>query len=678
MSITDGPSLQAAVDAAKTSGGGLVLIPAGTTINLSYPIFIDGDKITIDGTDGPSTILQCLTGSPAFAVSMAARTMGPEVRPSVAYGVYDGTVAHGYHALATIGAVAAITGHPLQLGCRGTNNGPGDNWGGNAPICLDFYIEQPIGATWADGVPLAGIGTFADVPTPNPWFLCAVNGGFAIDLMTTVGRRRVFIPANRTLTRWKGSVQYDPSTGHVDAWINGRARPVTGPESGLTMTQTDGYSPFLFGAAKMNVNLDISQITSVVFYGFRVSRGMLYQHGNDTQTWLANPAQPINDNLLFFGPLADTVPDAVRVAWLPLSEAVSNLPTVRIDAPGLHSQLFWCPAVSGSNYASRIASRITIRNLTIKGGLQPCIQLGRVLDFRVENVTALDASQACGNFSMGNCYPVDFRQCVFAGWDASLVMIDCIWDFQGQIAVVGRDGIRAHGTFSDIDLKAWRVGANTETVIRSRGADDGFDMHIKSFLLDNEAIGGPPTRAIVEVQQNGVQPGRLTIDRLYVASVASTTAILNLIGQGLPIVYQVVADDIKAPSVNGCVVRVTGAGWTGTVEGRMLPNGNTSGDLTGINFIRSTLGTTDMGLIYALATLSTVTSRTKVVAVFPVAAPPAASLVGLQLCNTTPARGPGKQYIAASTVIDGTHMALTLRSPGMPVLPLVNDAVLIL
>lgn len=680
MPITDGPSLQAAVDAASAAGGGLVLVLAGTVINLTYPIFVDGPNVTIDFTDGPTSIINLLSGSPAFVISAATRTVGSAVRPAVAGGVYDGSVSAGKHALATIGALAAISGHPLQFGCRGASNGPGDNWAGTVGFTLNFFIEQPAGAVWGDGNPLAGLGTFADVPTPNPWFLCSVPGGFAIDLMTTSGRRRLFMPANRSLTRWKGTIQYDPTSGHVDCWINGASAAATGPEAGLTMAPTDGYSPFMFGFAGMAVARPANQINPCIFYGFMPARGLLFQHGNATQTWIANPAQPVNDDNLFFSPKPDTIPDAMRVAWLPLVDTPGTLPTIRVDSPGYTSQLFWCPADTGSNYTARIGSRITIRNVTILGGMQPQIQVGRDLDLRIENVTATGASQAVGNFFIQNSYPVALDG-IFDGYDAAIVMIGNIWSFRGQIPNVGRDGIRSHGAYGDVDMFAWRVGANTETVIRCRGSDDGLHLRIISLLLDNESTGGPPTRAILEIEQNGFRPGRIVVDHLAASTVASTAAMLNLIGHGLPIVYQIDAKGLDTTQLDGFAVRVSGTGFIGRIDGLLLPNGNTSGDLTGINFVRTNQDGYNAMLdgflnLASKGTITAVTSATQFVCSFVSPVPPAASLSGLQCCNTTLARGPGKQFVLSASVVDSTHLAITLVAPGLPVLPVVTDTLL--
>lgn len=582
---SDSPALQRAIDQTVAVGGGVVTIPAGQTATLDYPIHLYGHAITLRG-EGPSSILHCVKGSPALAVSMPTRTMPPEARPLVPAGVYDSSVSGPHYAVTARTAVPAISGHPFQLGCRGANNGPADNWAGPAPICLDFFIQRPQGAAWPDGSPLFGLATFADVPTPNPWLFAKVPGGFALDVATTAGRRRIFGACPDSMTVIKGAVQWNPATGEADFFLWGRAVATTGPEPGLALVPTDGYSPFMIGQAKMNANFVEAQINPVVVYGLRASRGMLYQHFNPIQTWQTNAPFAVNDNLAFFGPRPDTVPDAVRVAWLPLTDQAPGLATVRADSPGFESQMWWCPAVDvGIPFDQRIADAIAIQDLTILGGLQPCIQVGRVLDLRIRDVWATGASQAVGNFSAGNSYPIDLHGCTLDGWDSAVVSIDQIASIRRtQVAFAGTDAFRFHGAFGALDAMVWRVSPQTQRIVKARGADDGFSLTIESLLLDNEALAGPPTVAVIEVTQNGIQPGRLTIDRLSVATVPKGAALISLIGQGLPCPYLIEAKELQAPSLDGVPLQVAGTGWTGAVDGSLLPHGSTKGDLTGIHF----------------------------------------------------------------------------------------------
>ena len=577
----DQPALQAAIDAAAADPkGGTVRVPAGTW-NLFHPVHLWGDKVEIKGK-GPSSVVKGGDGhaGPMILVGMPTRKTPPGARFTPPSGVYDQS-AGDRQAINTTGHVLAASGHPFQFG-RGTERTGPEGWSGADPFGFDYYFGQPEGVVWPDGCHLWGLAD--DQMAPAPFIFKAVAGGFALDVKTTNGEvQRLTIPADRSLKRWRISGQYDPATGRGAAWVEhmhaGGMGPTTGP--GLEIRRGDGLAPFELGGCRYNANQSAQEQTPQLVYGFRLTRGAIYRW-DGPQAFQGDP-RPVNDELQFFMPTPTTEPDAYRVGFLPLNDGTDQGATVSTISPGARQQLSYCPAVPPTGFPP-IPSRARIERLDIQGTGQAPVHVGRVLGLTIEGCSITLASQAIGNFPLGVWYPAVVKDCELSGWDAVIVASNAVLSTSNiDVPGGGVDCLRfkgGHGTHRAWHV--WRIPAWANTIVEATGSDDGFSFQMGDFILDNEERDDVPKRAVFHFTQGAFQTGNVTLESIYPSCVPLTCAVVELTGRGVdqPFApYHFEMKNVGSFGMHGAAARVTGAGWYGEIDSRMLPGAGFEGDV---------------------------------------------------------------------------------------------------
>jgi hypothetical protein len=523
---TDDLQINAALSDLSRSGGGVCHLLNGR-YNLAAPLQVhDCEGITLEG-EGVGTVVgmggYCgfgiAVGMPGPGFPLAMRPASPLRTSSPKASV------------CTLGRAAlGLTGHPLALGWV-SPAGQFDYWAGGVYTWDLAFTLPAVPRQWA---PVVG---FADSDgTPAPWLIRYADGAIVLDIKCVGDGQwhRLAAPLKAGVNRvtW----QVDLAGNRANVWADGAlvARGWTAWSNGalaslaLAMPPHDGVTALTVGYAGPRMDGFPGSITDVALHGLRVCRAPVYQFDNPAQTFATNPSLPLSDDNLYFAGSDQVVPAGSLVGLLPLDPEPAGSPTVAVSSYRGKAASWLTPNTTAT------AKRVVVQDLRLAGALQPCILAGRLSGLAVRRVVCDGASQSFGVVPLMVSYPITIDDCDFSGTDSAVVSYwQMIRSRNLTLSGTGRDGIRAVG--GDLvweGTRVWRVAANSETVWRSTGQDDGMNHVIRDALVDDEE-GSAPSVAFVCAEQGAVQRDRLVIDGLNVSKLAKGAPMVRLIGRGV-------------------------------------------------------------------------------------------------------------------------------------------------
>jgi hypothetical protein len=529
--------------------GGAVTLPAD--LALDGPLLVRGNGKSLRG---PSNV----------------HGQGNYVGPLLAIGVQaaPGEFSGDYRppgAFATLGRSAlAVTAHPLQYGLGG------DGYATTDAITVNALVERKPGQDWQPVCGMSDEWTHA-----APWQLLFHPQGFILRLSDSYALApddyRVLIPCPTDPGTYGVSVQFDPASGKVNAWVNSKLVATTwqgvggaaGWPAGTPLRRQDGFRPFLVGAS--GTVAGAGACADLVVRGLRVSRSAEYRWDTDAPVFAAAPDTEVTDQRQFGTP-GNAYVDLARVLGaLDFSDDGRGDPWVWCDTPRGRTLLWWTPQMRPWN-----TSDTTVENVTFTGGIQATVQLHAHYALRLTGVNAT-GGQGVGALPYGPCYPILFERCRLQGTDAALVLrthLGTVRDL--EIPVCGVDAVRAFGGDLVFDrVWLWRTCPETRSLFRFLGHDDGGNYAVRGVQCDNEERAGEPLVSVVDCTAGPYKRGRLSVDGLQVARCDAAT-FLRLDGAGLdgqreP--WQVDARGIQSYIPCESPLRIDGKlNWYGTVD----------------------------------------------------------------------------------------------------------------
>jgi hypothetical protein len=556
--LDDSPSVQAAVNAAGRVKG-VVYLPGGP-YQFGSTVLVSGvEGLTIKG-DGPATEVWTYGGyaGPLWFVGPPCKPgdVTPANRPACLPGDYDGSVTLPRYAVATGGNRAlAVTSHPLQFGPLRTDGGP-SNWRTPGVFSLDCYLEYPPGADHSPGRGV--LGTYDAHDSPLPWSLLYGDGAFWLMLGTETGTLVVPIPADMTAGRWRLSVQVEPSTGRVAAWVGGVPAPVQ-PVSPFAFVPHDGFAPVLVGASAGSAKLGADRFTNVIVRGLRVGLGPApYLWRGPVQ---ANAdGSPATDADRFFRPVPGTA------GVFPLTDPPGRL-WVQCDTTTAKAAAFWVAPAGWTD-----TKGVAFEAMSLKPGLQPGILIGNYLDLRLTGIDSQGGAQGIGSLPSAYSWPLALDRCTFGGYDAPVFLYGCsVWSSARHCNFIGgRHGLRVVGWTGKIEMSLFaNPPAWAEAAVVVRPVDDGVKLTLENVNVDNEE--SDYSVAILQAEQGAYAGVILEISGLLASIVRPGTPVVDLIGHGIGGAYskpsRLTARDVGAWTADAMLLRV-GPGWDATMDGR--------------------------------------------------------------------------------------------------------------
>jgi hypothetical protein len=571
------------------TGGATVYVPAGPQpYKVSAPVFVHGNGIEIRG-GGRGSIVEAIEGNPVFVVGKmdGGKSFGASYRPD-AFGVLDRSAAPQAGArfgVATRGDAALIVpAHPLTFG----HGWPyPDYWAKTSQLTLEFYLARPPAARWQPWTRLFGFSR--DQKYGLPW---SVSLGESTDELVFHWRsaemtneqesRQLVIPLGSMYRGWRVTIQADLAGARYAAWVNGRkvdCRVSSATRSPVRPDQTfpehDGYTQFLIGALGPAAPYGNQKTTPLILYGLRVAKGLVYKMDQPTETFADDSARPVTDANRYFWNLA-RVENVKLIGLFPLDDA-PGAPTVKLTCDGPDASAFWVNASTAET-----PTFCALRDLQVRGRLQPAVLLGRVLDFSAERLTAENSYQGIGSLNSGASWTIHLSECTLSGYDAAYYGYQqTISARNTRIRSGGRETVRLRGCNSTWDqTNVAFVSANAATAFRFLSDEYGGMHRLVDLFIDNE--GGTTFReAAIEADQMRA-PSHLIVDGMYIVEAGKYAAIvrLNGFGEGGGLMKSVV--DVRSiishvPNFRAAL-EVKGKGWSGRFNASELAHGEVIGD----------------------------------------------------------------------------------------------------
>ncbi len=287
----------------------------------------------------------------------------------------------------------------------------------------------------------------------------------------------------------------------------------------------------------------------------------------------------IKDNYRYF-PAAAFYPytrDLYGIGYLALTENPSTAPRHMVIRGGSQTSGVACDALflnNGANGAIAGSNLFTDLVLYTGGSYGMPLQLGHVIDTRINGVTAQGGICGAGNLSMIANYTVRIKNCKFTGADSnyfaafSITKMEDI-NFPGN----GRYCIKSF----DSTLNVQRVfvgnyGNDTCAFAELIGGNDGSTYSFDDILLDFEG-GGSFQRCLLYCENSTYTPTTLKVNNIN-GGAGGFNSVFKLLCGANPPVGQTSYIDIQNSGADmfGSLIDVDGGLWIGTVK-------NTNADL---------------------------------------------------------------------------------------------------
>ncbi len=589
-------AIQKAVDAASEAarqykqgqgGGAVVYFPSAP---LSYlvrsPVFVHGSGVEIRG-NGRGSIVEA-TGSPAFVFGKfdGGKVFGPSYRPD-AFNILDRSAvskAGSRFGLATRGDTSLIVpAHPLTLGYGYPH---ADYWATTSQLTLEFFLVRPKEVAWKPWQPILGMSGPEKLGLPWSVWLGdtpdqLVFGWRSAEVANPAISRQLIIPLGDKLRGWRITIQLDQLQGRHAVWVNGakvvcRLRDLEGLPFGpnQTFAEHDGFTPFLIGARGPAAPFQDKTTTNLELFGLRVARGLVYRMEYPSESFVDDPKRPVNDLNRYFWNL-NQVPRVQLIGLLPFDDPPPSR-TVRVVDDGHEASAFWVNARTND-----LPIFSSIRDIQVRGALQPAVLLGQVFHFSAERLTAEYGYQGIGSLNLGANYTINLDHCNLAGYDCAYYGYQQILRAKNTyILHGGRETIRLRGCSSTWDqtLVAFlqpeaRIGVH---LIHD---EYGGQNRLVDFYVDNETATFK--RAAVEADQMANGAGWLIIDGLTLADCGKYAVILRLNGFGIGGEFRKNYVDVRAvvsaPNYRAAL-EVIGKGWHGRFNAAQLDKAEVVGD----------------------------------------------------------------------------------------------------
>ncbi len=569
-------------------GGSVVFFPsAPLPYMVRDPVFIQGSGVEVRG-NGRGSILQSSSGSPAlvFGKFDGGKSFEEAYRPD-GFGVLDRAAAPRQGARRGIATRAdaslIVPAHPLTFGYGYPKP---DYWSSTSQLTLEFYLVRPRSAVWKPWSPILGMSGPEKLGLPWSVWLgdtpdVLVFGWRSNEVASIAVARQLIIPLDKKTRGWRITIQLDQKSGTARVWVNGataaaRVRDLDGLpfQAGQTFAEHDGFTQFLIGARGPAAPFQEKTTTDLELYGLRVARGLVYQMDAPTERFADDPKRPVNDMSRYFWNLGQ-VPNVQLVGLFPLDDLGATR-TVRVLDDGHEASAFWVNAKTAD-----LPIFCAIRDIQVRGRLQPAILLGQLFHFTAARVTAEYGYQGIGSLNLGANYTITLENCNLAGYDSA---------YYGYQQI-----IRARNTYI--------LNGGRETV-RLRGCSSTWDQTLVAFLLPHARIGfhfvldeyggqnrltdlyfdnetTTFSRAAIEADQAANGAGWLIIDGLNLADCGKDAAILRLNGFGLEGEFKKNYLDLRAvacPPNYRAALEVQGKGWHGRFNAAQLEKAPILGD----------------------------------------------------------------------------------------------------
>jgi hypothetical protein len=586
--VANRKAIQAAHDAAKAAGGGIVYIPAGRLL-VDRPVAWDGDGVGCAGDGMGLSVIESTGTWPPIYVGL--RRVLPGEGPFSADHFVDAT-----------GKVDTSAGQRWGICTKGDSYlvsagsalalGPPGGWPSVKALTFDALIDfgpTPLSAAPAS-YPLCGVS--ADETAPGPWqFRADPNYGLQVIWKTGDGINRNFNfgnPAQLVGVKrlaWQidfehgaylaliDKVQAATQTGPNGVWLGAGWKP------GLKFV-TNEFSPFMVGFQGAGLGRPGPAITVL---GLHVTPTCRYgdvgvgqpQHRLDAASISGGDAG-VNDANTYYYQSPNTL------AYFLFADNPSGTDSVVPDrfvkircgaAIGTGHPDQWAYYAS-AGHASPWSStgRNTFKDLTLRcgRGYGHAFMIGLALDLELDHVEAIGGAYGIGTFPAGVKYPITILDCTVSGDDSALFLSYAIVRSERlTVHDSGRTSIRlmaSGATFRDTFIKG---NGFPESVVKIHAGDTGgsyaFDGMVadwetdlaptKNFIDITAHYFTPGTRLLVRNWgSTGGAPGSVLID-LHDGppSAAKRAAVLNLSG---------IAVD---PTPFSAIVRTDGPFWRGKV-----------------------------------------------------------------------------------------------------------------
>lgn len=572
-------------------GGAVVYVPSGPQpYVITSPIFVDGSGIEIRG-NGPGTVIKSQNGSPIFVFGLpeGRRAFDQRSRPD-ALGVLDESAAPRRGArfgIATRGdSSLVIPAHPL---CLGHSVQRPDYWVKTTKFTLEFFLSRPEGVEWKEYTYLFGMT--GDAKLGRPWSVTSSVDGkdLLFNWRTSEGPtdahiRRLHIPLDRGTRRWRVTIQLDLDQARFAVWVNGARAQVGFTDltefpfkPGLNFVEQDGYTPFLIGAGGTVAPTNTKATTELFLYGLRVSQGLIYHMNGAREVFNDDARRPVNDFHRYFWNLSG-VKDVHLIGLLTMDDPPPSR-VVKVSTEGPDAYGFW---VGVGTITPSI--HCGIRQMQLRGMLQPPILLASVLVFHADHVISIDALQGIGCLNAVAAYTINLTHCFLGGNDAAY--------YGYQQTISARDTYLLHGGRETVRLlgcnSSWDqtfvafLGDHARAAFRFLSGEYGGIHRMVGTTIDNEGESFVSGGAVIEVDQPNLNsPGSLTIDSLYCCGAGREAVLVRC--NSLPIqdnrkrCMLDVRGNFIADGPFKAALELNGPAWIGTFDGRLLEHAESIG-----------------------------------------------------------------------------------------------------
>ena len=596
----------ASVKGSWSSHGGVVYVPSSAEpYGFHKSVYLDHDGITLRG-DSRETANLVMVGPAAPVLIVGVKrveryqegTTWKSIKPGAsnrvdlfgkldAFAVPDPRKRWGFRSRGN--SFLQFQATPFTLGSKGKDEkNSSEGWGDTAAFTLDLCCEPPTGEPFPVNAPLAGMGR-VDPMEPGPFLLKVGNDSRTLSVLY---RATTFALDDPTLfdgfdftlgnakPPYKIAVSVDLKAGRWEAYVNGRARPVSGvktkatsgripPDSAATFLP-NRWEPWLVGA--LGEHGPVGKAASGVdlrVYGLRLSRVARYRADESGRQYRLDTKRPPDDQWAYFGNDQDTV------AFLPFDDPPSDSRIV--------------PVVNGgASYGNRStgflfnvqtpqgARDVVIKDLTIVGAgpYGYGVGLGAVIEPHLERLHVRNAAYAIGSILRRDNYRVHLEDLRLEGFESGyfgyeqIIAADRImFDYAGRntIKLVG-----CGSRWRDLMVSFWSPGA--EHFFEAIAVGYGGTHTLESVVVDFEGDAYRPGGAAIYCEAHPYRPATsLRLRDCFFGTLGKGVALVHLRGASLanpafaPGWFD--AENVQAYSPHAGVLRLDGPLWHGSFRG---------------------------------------------------------------------------------------------------------------
>lgn len=586
--------------------GGVVYVPSSAeTYGFYDSVFIDHDGITLQG-DSRETANLVMMGMAAPVLIVGVRRSEPFLDGGTWKGIKPGPgnrvdlfgkldfsaapVARKRWGFRSRGnSFLQFQATPFTLGSKlKEEKNASEGWGDTSAFTLDLCCEPPLGEPFPVNAPLAGMGR-VDPLEPGPFLLKVGNDPRTLSLLYRSASMVAEDPSRfdgfdftlgNATPPYRIAVSVDLQAGRWEAYVNGRARPVTGVRTKATMGRIaaasgetfapNRWEPWLVGAlGERGPTGQPSSGIDLRVYGLRLSRVARYKADDKGRQYRVDTNRPPDDQWAYFGDDKDTV------AFLPFDDPPSDSRIV----PVVNGGAAYGNRSTGFLFHTKTphgARNVVIKDLTIVGAgpYSYGVAVGAVIELHLERLHVRNAAYAIGSILRRDNYRIHLEDLHLEGFESGyfgyeqIIIADRImFDYSGRntIKLVG-----CGSRWRDVLVAFWSPGA--EHTFEAIAIGYGGAHTLENFVIDFEGPTYRPGGAAVYCEAHPNRPATsLRLRDCFFGTLGKDVALIELKGAALanqnfaPGWFD--AENVQAYTSQPGTLRIDGPLWRGSIRG---------------------------------------------------------------------------------------------------------------